>query len=117
MQELMIKTHLIIIDIHNEYHMNWCGKIANAKPLLKNGLPVFVIISTRGRMELNTIDMKLIEKNAKLLTEPKGRAAVSTDTAHIYIKEVDGNEMLLGVMTHKNVKTFAPMYDKIGFIK
>jgi hypothetical protein len=117
MQELMIKTHLIITDIHNEYHMNWCGKIANAKPLLKNGLPVFVIIGTRGRMELNTIDMKLIEKNAKLLTQPKGRAAVSVDTAHIYIKEIDGNEMLLGVMTHKNVKTFAPMYDKIGFIK
>ena len=115
MQEISIKTHLIITDIHDEYHMNWCGKIMDAKPLLVNGLPLIVIIGTRGRIELNTIDMKWIEHNAKILTRPKGRSAVSTDTAHIYIKEIDGNEMLLGVMTHKNIKTFAPMFDKVGF--
>ena len=93
MEEISIKTHLIITDIHDEYHMNWCGKIAEAKPLLKNGLPLFIIIGT------------------------KGRSAVSIDTSRIYIKEVDGNDFLLGVMTHKNIKTFAPMHDKVGFMK
>ena len=117
MEEISVKTHLIITDIHDEYHMNWCGKIANAKPYLKNGLPLFIIIGTGGRLELNTIDMKYLEKSAKLLTRPKGRSAVNKDTARIYIREVDGNDLLLGVLTHKNVKTFAPMHDKIGFIK
>ena len=117
MQELLVKTHLIIKDIHDEYHMNWCGKIAEAKPLLKDGLPVFIIIGSAGRIELNTIDMKHIEHCAKLLTHPKGRSAVSIDTSRIYIKEVDGNDFLLGIMTHKNIKTFAPMHDKVGFIK
>lgn len=116
MQEILVKSHLIITDIHNEYHMNWCGKIAEAKPLLQNGLPVFVIIGGKGRMELNTIDMKRLEECAKLLTHPKGRSSVSVDTARIYITEENGNEMLLGVMTHKNIKTFAPMYDKVGYM-
>ena len=116
MQELNVKTHLIITDIHDEYHMNLCGKIAEAKPLIQNGLPLFIIIGTGGRIELNTIDMKRIENTAKLLTRPKGRSAISVDTSRIYIKEVDGNDFLLGIMTHKNVKTFAPMNDKIGFV-
>ena len=113
MEEVMVKTHLIITDIHDEYHMNWCGKIANANPLLKNGLPLFIIIGTKGRLELNTIDMKQLERSAKLLTRPKGRSAITIDTARIYIKEVDGNDFLLGVFTHKNVKTFSPMHDKV----
>ena len=117
MQEVLVKTHLIITDIHDEYHMNWCGKIANAKPLLKDVKPVFVIIGSKGRTELNTIDMKQLERSAKLLTHPKGRSAVSIDTSRIYIKEVDGNEMLLGVLTHKNVKSFAPMFDKVNYMK
>ena len=117
MEEIMVKTHLIITDIHDEYHMNWCGKIADAKPLLKDGLPLFIIIGTRGRIELNCVDMKRIERCAKSLTYPKGRSAVSVDTSRIYIKEIDGNDFLLGVMTHKNIKTFAPMHDKVGFMK
>ena len=115
--EKYLKTHLITVNIHNEYHMNWCGKIADVKPLLENGLPIFVIKGTRGRMEINTIDMKRLERAAKLLTQPKGRSAITSDTARIYIKEENGNEMLLGILTHKNIKTFAPMYDKVGFIK
>ena len=31
------------------------------------------------------------------------------------IKEENGNEALLGVMTHRNIKTYAPMYDKIKY--
>ena len=58
MQEVMIKTHLIVTDVHEEYFVDWCGRIADAKPLLVNGMPVFIIIGTGGRAELNTIDMK-----------------------------------------------------------
>ena len=117
MEETFVKTHLIITDIHDEYHMNWCGKIIDAKPKLENGKPVFVIIGGGGRIELNTIDMKRIESAAKSLTRPKGRQAITTDHSRIYIKETDGNEFLLGVMTHNNVKTFAPMFDRVGYIK
>ena len=117
MQEMQLFTHLIITDIHDEYHMNWCGKIAEANPKLENGLPVFVIIGGKGRTEINTIDMARLERAAKALTRPKGRSAITTDTARIYIKEEDGNEFLLGVLTHRNVKTFAPMFDKVDFYK
>ena len=117
MQEIMVKTHLIITDIHDEYHMNWYGKIAEARPILKNGLPTFVIIGTGGRIELNTIDINQLEKNAKLLTRPKGRSAIASDSSHIYIQEVDGKLMPLGILTHKRVKTFAPMYDKVGYMR
>ena len=112
----MIKTHLIIKDIRDEYDMNWCGKLFDAKPALnENGMPIFVIIGSQRRMELNTIDMNYLENCAKRLTSPKGRGAVSTDKAYVYIKEVGGNEKLLGILTHKRVKTFAPMYDKVGY--
>lgn len=117
MQEILAKTHLIITDVHSEYHIKWCGKIIDSKPKLKNGLPIFSIVGSRGRMEINTIDMKRLEDAAKLLTQPRGRQAVTTDTARIYIQETDGNEMLLGILTHTNVKTFAPMYDKIGYME
>ena len=117
MEEVLVKTHLIITDIQDEYHMKWCGRIADAKPLLTDGLPVFVIVGSRGHMELNTADINQLERNAKLLTQPKGRSAISKDSSQIYIKEVDGNEMLLGVLTHKNIKSFAPMFDKVGYMK
>lgn len=115
MKEVLVKTHLIVKDVHDEYHINWCGKILDAKPKFKNDKPIFVIVSSGGRMELNTTDMKKIEKCAKMLTRPKGRSAVSTDTARIFIVEEDDNEMLLGVVTHDHIKTFAPMYDKVGY--
>lgn len=115
MQEVSIKTHLIIDDIHEEYNMNWCGKILDAKPKIKNGLPIFIIIGSRGRIELNTINMQQIEQCAKSLTEPKGRTAISSDSSHIYIQEIDGNEKLMGVLTHKRVKHFVPMHDKVGY--
>ena len=116
MQEIMVKTHLIITDIHEEYHMNWCGKLFDAKPMLnESGMPIFVIISSESRVEVSAIDMSYLESCAKRLTYPKGRGAVSTDKAYIYIKEVDGNGKLLGILTHKRVKSFAPMHDKVGY--
>ena len=114
MQEVRLKTHLIITDIHSEYTMNWCGRLIDANPRLKDGKPVFTIIGSRGRMELDTIDMNQLEYNAKLLTKPKGRSAISKDVAWVYLQEADGGERLMGVLTHKRVKSFAPMHDKIG---
>lgn len=113
-EETMIKTHLIITDIHEEYSINWCGKILDSKPQIKNGKPIFIIVGSKGRMELNTTDMDRIEKCAKLLTHPQGRAAITTDTARIYIKEINDNEKLLGILTHNHIKEFAPMFDSVG---
>ena len=116
MQEVMVKTHLIITDIHEEYHMNWCGKLIDTKPLLNDkGIPTFVIIGSKNRIEISTISINRLEDLAKQLTYPKGRSAITFDTARIYIKEIDGNEKLLGVLTDKRVKSFAPMHDAVGY--
>ena len=62
MHEVKVKTHLIVTDTHSEYHMNWCGKIFDAKPLLnENGLPIFVIVGSEGRVEVSTLDMNYLE--------------------------------------------------------
>ena len=115
MEEVLIKSHLIVREVHDEYSIKWIGKILDTKPLFKNGKPVFVVTGGNGRMELNTTDMARIEKCAKLCTKPKGRKAVSTDTARIFIVEENGNEKLLGILVHDHVKTFAPMHDKVGW--
>ena len=54
-----------------------------------------------------------LEDCAKRLTNPRGRSAISDDSAHIYIKEINGAEKLMGVLFHRRVKTFAPMYDRV----
>ena len=115
MEEVLIKTHLIITDIHDEYRIKWVGKILDTKPKIKNGKPVFVVIGGGGRIELNTTDMGMIERCAKRLTRPRGRGAVSTDSARIFIQEEDDNEKLMGVVIHDRIKNFAPMYDKVGW--
>lgn len=115
MEERKIKSHLIITDIHDDYHINWCGKILDAKPKIENGKPIFVIVGSRGRIETNTVDMRALEKIAKSLTEPRGRAAITSDSSRIYIKEINDSEKLLGVLTHKRIKSYAPMYDKVGY--
>lgn len=112
MSEIKLKTHLIITDIHEEYSMNWCGRILDARPLIKDGKPQFIVVGAKGRIETDTVDVAQLERIAKLLTQPKGKEAIISDTARIYIREIDNNEMLLGVMTHRTIKTFAPMYDR-----
>lgn len=114
--EVSIKSHLIITDIHEEFSINWTGKILGTKPRIENGMPIFAIVGGKGRMEVNTTDMKRLEKCAKLLTNPKGRESTTSDTAYIYIIEENGNEKLLGSVTHNHIKTYAQMYDKVGFI-
>ena len=115
MAEVLVKTHLIVTDVHEEYSINWCGRIIDTKPKIKNGKPIFAIVGGKGRMELNTTDMKRIEKCAKLLTYPKGRSAVTTDTARIYLIEEDDTEKLMGTLTHNHIRNYAPMYDKIEY--
>lgn len=111
----MIKTHLIVTDVHEEYSIKWCGRMLDCKPQFKNGKPIFVVVGGGGRMELNTTDMKRIEKCAKMVTRPRGRQAVSTDSARIFVKEEDDSEKLIGILIHNHVKTYAPMYDRVGY--
>ena len=106
------KPHFVVKDIQDDYRINWCGKIVDANPVIKNNSPVFVLIGSQNRLELNTIDFAYIEKCAKRMTHPKGRQAVTFDSVRIYIKEVSGNEMLLGVLLHTRTKTFMPVYGK-----
>jgi len=113
MEEVLMKTHLIVTDIQNDYHIKWYGKIMDTKPMNKNGKLVFVVVGGNGRMEINTNDITRVEKCARMMTLPKGRTAFTSDTSRIYIKEVDENEKLLGVLTHNKTKTFAPMFDKV----
>lgn len=115
MQEVAVKTHLIIKEIHDEYTIKWCGKLIDTNPVFKDGLPVFVIISSDHRVELNTLDMKQIEGCAKRIASPHGRQAVTSDTSRIYIKEVGGKETLVGWVRKDHIKKFAPMHDKVGW--
>lgn len=113
MQEVMVKTHLIIKDIQDEYKIKWCGSIIDSNPIFVNDKPVFAIVGSNHRIELNTSNMKEIEKFAKRITKPKGRKAFTSDRSLIYIKEADGGQKLVGIVTHNRYKTFAPMYDPI----
>lgn len=115
MEEVFVKTHLIVTDVHSEYEVRWCGRLAGCSPVLQNGRPLFAIVSSKGRMELATVDMKQLENCAKSLTQPKGRGKVSEDTVRIYLKETTGRETLMGVVVHRRVKEYAPMFDKVGW--
>lgn len=115
MHEINVKTHLIITDIHDEYDVNWCGRLMDLDPLFVDDCPVFVLVSSDTRMELNTFDLKRVEAAAKRIAHPKGRTAVTTDRTTIFMKEVDGAETKVGVVTKRHVKTFAPMYDAVGY--
>lgn len=115
MQEVAVKTHLIIKEIYDEYSVRWYGKLIDTNPVFKDGLPVFVIISSDHRVELNTLDMKHIEACAKCIASPHGKQAVTSDTSRIYIKEVGGKETLVGLVRKDHIKKFAPMRDKVGW--
>ena len=41
----MIKTHLIVTGQWEEYDVKWCGRLIDTNPVLKNGMPTFVIIT------------------------------------------------------------------------
>lgn len=113
--DVMIKSHLIITSVQEQYEIKWCGKLKDTNPLLVNDKPVFVVIGGDRRVELNTLNMKQIEECGKRLTTPKGRAAITTDKSFIYIKEIDGKETCIGVVIHHHVKKYAPMFDAVGW--
>ena len=60
--EVKIKTHLIITDIYEEYDINWYGRLLDANPVIKDEKPVFIIVEDNRRVELNTVDIKMLEK-------------------------------------------------------
>ena len=108
-EKAIVTTRFICIDSRNEYHMKWHKKITDTNPLFThNGKLSFAIVGTKGRMEVNTLDMNYLESCAKLMTVPKGRSSVSSDKAYIYIKEKDGKTQMLGTLTHNYIKTFVP---------
>ena len=111
---MKVKTHLIIKEHWNEYEVKWVGRLIDSKPLLnENGLPTFSVVSSNGRIELTTFDMKHLVEIAKRNTYPKGRAAETIDKSYIYIKEEKGKEKLLGIITHRHIRKYAPMYDEV----
>lgn len=112
----MLKTHLIVTDVHEEYFVKWRGKMANVRPLLKNDLPVFIVVGSDGRIELNTIDIKMIERCAKSVSHPRGKEAFTSDCARIYIVEEDGTETLMGKVFHNHVKQYQQMFDKFEYV-
>ena len=110
-----VNTHPIVVGTHEEYYVNWNGKINDVCPKLKNGKPIFHIIGSESSIELNTSNMKMIERMATKLTNPHGRKAVATDKAYIYIIEEDNSKTLLGTVTHNHIKDFRQMYDKLEY--
>ena len=113
MEEKLVKTHLIVTNIENNYSIKWVKTIKETRPVFKNNKLVFIIVGGNGRMEVNTNDMTRVEKCAKMMSYPKGRTAVTSDFVRISIKQEDESEVLIGILTHTRVKTFAPMFDKI----
>lgn len=109
----LVKTHLIVKDQYEDYETKWCGRLLDADPEFKNGMPVFVIICNSGRMELNTLDLSEVERQAKRFTFPRGRGALTADKGFIYVKEKGHKEKLLGVVVHKHIRKYAPMYDEL----
>mgnify|MGYP000000535356 FL=1 len=110
---MKVKTHLITISQHDDYEVKWVNRLIDMKPQLKNELPTFVIISNKGRMELNTINILQVEKAAMKFSMPKGKESITSDRSYIYIKEQNNIETLLGIITHYHVRDFAPMYDEL----
>lgn len=110
---MKVKTHLIIKEHWNEYNIKWLGNLKDANPILdKKGYLTFVIVSGNGRYELKTMDMIHLTEMAKRVTYPHGRAAVTEDKGYVYVKEKEG-EKLIGIVSHKHIRKYAPMYDDI----
>ena len=110
---MKVKTHLIVTDQYDEYAVKWSGRLIDCKPKFKNNLPIFVVISKQGRVELNTLNMREVERTAKRLAWPKGRGSVTTDRVHIYIKEENGGEKLMGMVEKNHIRKYAPMFDEV----
>lgn len=116
MSTVMLKTHLICTGVSDEYYVKWCGKLIDARPAIKNDLPVFIVIGAGGRVELNTIDIEAIERCAKNMARPRGRESFTSDCARIYLLEEDDNEKLMGKVFQNHIKKYQQMYDRFEYI-
>ena len=47
-----LKTHLVVREVHEEYHINWSGKIIDTHPKLRDGKPITVYIPSKRMREL-----------------------------------------------------------------
>lgn len=110
--EEVTNTRFICIGCDDNFQMKWVKKIIDTNPCFDGDKLSFVIIGSNSRVEISTMDFNRLENVAKRITAPKGRSAISTDKAYIYIKEVDGNEKLIGILTHNRIKTFVPVNSK-----
>lgn len=110
-----INTHPIVVGSHEEYDIDWCGKIIDTHPKMENGMPVFFIRGSEGGMEINTLDMKMLEHIAQKMTSPCGRGSVVTDRAYIYIVEEDEKKTLLGIVTHSHIREYRRMFDEFEY--
>lgn len=110
--EKVTNTRFICIGCDDNFQMKWIKKIIDTNPSFDGDKLSFVIIGSNSRIEISTMDFNRLENVAKQITVPKGRSAISTDKAYIYIKEVGGVETLMGVLTHNRIKTFVPVNSK-----
>lgn len=113
MATVMMKTHLIVTDQYDEYDVNWVKRLADTKPKFKDNKICFAIVTNKGRVELNTMDMKQLEKTAKKLTYPRGRGSKTRDKGYIYVIQEDNTEIMIGVVTHDHIRKYSPMYDPV----
>lgn len=111
---MKVKTHLITTDQYDEYEVKWVGKLSEQKPKFdENGNLQFAILSSKGRLNINTFDLKYLETAAKRFTYPRGREALTSDRGDIYLKTEDDKEVLLATVVHKHIRKYAPMYDEL----
>ena len=111
---MLVKTHLITISQHDSYIVKWLCNFKDCNPIFtEDGKFIFIIISNKGRMEIETLDLAYLEESAKKFTYPKGQQAITTDIGYIYLKEHRGKERLLATVTHNHIRDYAPMFDDI----
>lgn len=111
-----INTHPIVVGSHEEYHIDWCGKIIDTHPKIENSMPIFFIRGNDGGMEISTLDMKMLEHVAQKMTNPCGVGSVTSDKAYIYIVEEDDTKTLLGIVTHNHIREYRRMFDEFEYL-
>ena len=110
---MLVKTHLIVTGQSDNFKTEWKKSILSIeKPILTDGLLNYVIVTKEKRVEMKELDPMKVEKCAKKLTWPRGRGALTTDLAKIYVKTERGEE-LIGIVTHNHIRDYAPMFDEI----
>ena len=110
-----INTHPIVVGTHEEYDIEWCGKIVDTCPKIENNMPVFFIKSSQGGMEINTNNIKTVEYVAQNLTSPHGKDSITVDKSYIKKKKKNNNKVLLGIITHRHIKEYRQMYDEFEY--